>query len=274
MILQYIHWNPSPEIFSLGPISVRWYGLLFATGFLCGYFILKKIFTKEQVPLTVLDKLMTFLFVATVLGARLGHCLFYDPQFYLGNPLEILKIWEGGLASHGAAIGIIIALIIFSYRTCMPFLWYLDRIVIGGALAGSFIRFGNLMNSEIFGKVTDLPWGFYFLANHNPAIANAPRHPTQIYEALAYLFIAIFLYVYYFKYFPKFKDGQLFGMFLILVFGFRMLIENLKMSQESFENDLILNMGQALSIPFVLGGVILLIYINYYRHKKDEAPPQ
>lgn len=273
MILQYIHWNPNPEIFSLGPISVRWYGLLFAGGFLCGYLILKKIFTKEQVPLTVLDKLMTSLFIATVLGARLGHCLFYDPQFYLGDPVEILKIWEGGLASHGAAIGIIIALIIFSYRTSMPFLWYLDRIVIGGALTGSFIRFGNLMNSEIIGKITDLPWGFYFLASHDPNIASVPRHPTQIYESLAYLLIAIFLYIYYFKKYPKFKDGQLLGMFLILVFGFRMLIENFKVAQESFENDLILNMGQALSIPFVLGGVILLIYINY-RHKKQKAPSQ
>jgi len=283
MLLQYIHWNPNPEIFrtgtfelfnyTLGPIAVRWYGLLFATGFLCGYFILKKIFTKEQVPLTVLDKLMTFLFLATVVGARLGHCLFYDPQFYLSHPLEILKIWEGGLASHGAAIGIIIALIIFSYRTCMPFLWYLDRIVIGGALTGAFIRFGNLMNSEIVGKATDLPWGFYFDASHNPSIANIPRHPTQIYESLAYLLIAVFLYIYYFKKFPKFKDGQLFGMFLILVFGFRMLIENLKEVQENFEKDLVLNMGQTLSIPFVLGGVFLLIYIHF-RHKKQSAPPQ
>ncbi len=273
MLLQFIHWNPNPEIFSLDPLSIRWYGLLFATGFICGFYILKVIFKKEQVPQTVLEKLMTYLFISTVIGARLGHCLFYDPQYYLGNPIEILKIWEGGLASHGAAIGIIVALIIFAHRTSMPFLWYLDRIVIGGALAGFFIRFGNLMNSEIIGKVTDLPWGFYFLASHNYRIAEVPRHPTQIYEALAYLLIAVFLFIYYFKRFPKFKDGQLFGMFLILVFLFRIFIEFFKEPQVGFENDLILNMGQSLSIPFVLAGVFLLIYIRY-KHKKQKAPLQ
>lgn len=270
MFLHFIHWNPDPEIFSVGPVSIRWYGLLFASGFVCGYFILKKIFKKEQVPLTVLDKLMTYLFIATVIGARLGHCFFYDPAFYLGNPIEILKIWEGGLASHGAAIGIIVALIIFSWRTSMPFLWYLDRIVIGAALAGTFIRTGNLMNSEIVGKATDLPWGFYFLGSLNPRVAEIARHPTQIYEALAYLLIAVILYVYYFKKYPNFRDGQLFGMFLILVFGFRILVEIWKEPQVTFENNLILNMGQSLSIPFILFGLFLLFYINY-RHKKKIA---
>ena len=270
MLLQFIHWNPNPEIFSLGPISVRWYGLLFATGFVCGYYILKVIFKKEQVPLKVLDTLMTYLFVSTVIGARLGHCLFYDPVYYLSNPIEILKIWEGGLASHGAAIGIIVALIIYSWRTSMPFLWYLDRIVIGGALAGAFIRFGNLMNSEIVGKATDLSWGFFFHASHDYRIAEVPRHPTQIYESLIYLLIAGFLFIYYFKRFPKFRDGQLFGMFLILVFGFRILIEFLKEPQVGFENEMTLNMGQVLSIPFVLFGLLLLIYINY-KHKKEKS---
>lgn len=273
MLLQFIHWNPNPEIFSVGPLSIRWYGLLFASGFLCGYFILKIIFKKEQVPQSVLDKLMTYLFISTVIGARLGHCLFYDPHYYLSNPIEILKIWEGGLASHGAALGIITALVIFAWKTSMPFLWYLDRIVIGGAIAGAFIRIGNLMNSEIIGKATDFSWGFYFLANPNPRIAEVPRHPTQIYEALAYLLIGIFLYMYYRKRFPKFKDGQLFGMFLILVFSFRILVELVKEPQVGFENNMILNMGQVLSIPFILTGIILLIYINL-KYKKQQTPSE
>lgn len=263
MLLQYINWNPNPEIFSVGPLSIRWYGLLFATGFLCGYYILKIIFKREQIPLNILDKLIMYIFISTVIGARLGHCLFYDPHYYLNHPVEILKIWEGGLASHGAAIGIIIALIIFSYKTKMSFLWYFDRIVIGGALTGAFIRIGNLMNSEIVGKITDLPWGFYFLANNDYNIGSVPRHPTQIYEAITYLLITVFLYMYYHKRYPKFKDGQIFGMFLILIFGFRIMIEFLKESQVTFENNLILNMGQSLSIPFVLAGIILLLKAKY-----------
>lgn len=262
MNLLYINWNPNPEIFSIGPISVRWYGLLFAAGFFVGYFIMLRIFKKEQIPQSVLEKLTTYMFVSTVIGARLGHCFFYDPSYYLSNPIEIFKIWEGGLASHGAAIGIIIALIILSRKTSMPVLWYLDRIVIVVALAGMFIHLGNLMNSEIVGTQTDLPWGFYFLRNYDPEISQVPRHPSQLYEALSYLFIFAFLLIYYYKRFPKFRDGQLFGMFLILVFGARFLIEYVKEVQVNFEESLILNMGQTLSIPFVLLGTAILFYIN------------
>ena len=265
MELLFINWKPNPEIFHIGSISIRWYSLLFAMGFFVGYYIMKSIFKKEQIPLQVLEKLTTYMFVATVIGARLGHCLFYDPSYYLSNPIEILKVWEGGLASHGAAIGIILALMILSRKTSMPVLWYLDRIVIVTALAGMFIRLGNLMNSEIVGKVTDLQWGFYFLSNPDPAISQVPRHPTQIYEALAYLLIFVILYIYYKKRYPKFKDGQLFGMFLILVFGARFAIEYLKEVQVNFEESLILNMGQALSIPFILFGALIILFINRKR---------
>jgi prolipoprotein diacylglyceryl transferase len=268
MSLLYINWNPSPEIFSIGPITVRWYGLLFAMGFFVGYFIMQRIFKKEQIPQSVLDKLTTYMFAATVIGARLGHCLFYDPAYYLSNPIEIIKIWEGGLASHGAGVGIIIALLILARKTSMPVLWYLDRIVIVTALAGMFIRTGNLINSEIIGKATELSWGFYFRRSHDPAISQIARHPAQIYEALSYLLIFGILMIYYNKRYPKFRDGQLFAMFLILVFGARFFIEYVKEVQVQFEEGLQLNMGQILSIPFVTLGIVLLIYINR-KHKKE-----
>ncbi len=267
MELLYINWNPNPTFIDLGFWEIRWYGLLFAVGFILGYFVLKRIFRKEQIPLTVLEKLMTYLFIATVIGARLGHCLFYDPQYYLSHPIEILMIWEGGLASHGAAIGILIALLIFVRKTSMPLLWYLDRIAIGAALTGAFIRTGNLINSEIIGKPTELAWGFYFKSIPNVQISGVPRHPTQIYEALTYLLIFVILQLFYNKKFPKFKDGQIFGMFLILVFAFRFLVEYVKEPQVRFENHLILNMGQTLSIPFILLGTGLLYYIHYKNKK-------
>ncbi len=170
MFISYIVWNVDPMIFSVpdsvpifGGFGVRWYGLLFALGFVMGYIILKKIFTYEKVPIKVLDDLATYTIIFTIIGARLGHCLFYEPDYYLSNPVDILKIWEGGLASHGAAIGILAGLYLFSIRFKRPYLWILDRLVIVVALAGFLIRTGNLMNSEIFGNETTLPWGFIFV---------------------------------------------------------------------------------------------------------------
>lgn len=267
MILQFIHWNPDPTIFSLGPLSVRWYGLLFASSFVFGYYMIFKIFKKEGIPLPLLDKLTTFMVVATVAGARLGHCLFYEPEVYLSHPLRILKIWEGGLASHGAAIGIIIALYYFSKQTKKPVLWVMDRIVLTVALAGFFIRMGNLMNSEIIGKITDVPWAFYFSNPYDPSVGMGPRHPAQLYEALAYLSIFIFLITYYYKRFEKLILGELVSFFLILVFGVRFFIEFVKEDQVGFEAGMSLNMGQLLSIPFVLIGCITL-FIQYKRAKK------
>lgn len=275
MILQYVVWNVSPEIFTfpdwlplLGGRGVRWYGALFAASFVVGYYIMQKVFKRENISIEVLDKLSTYMLIATVVGARLGHCLFYEPAYYLAHPLEILKVWEGGLASHGAAIGIIIALVIFSRKQQKTFYWTIDRIVIVVALAGFFIRMGNLMNSEIFGHATTLPWGFQFVRYHDPALNGDPRHPTQIYEALIYLATFFTLYYSYFKKgMGEKQPGFLFAIFLVAVFGSRLLVEFLKEPQVGFEANMVLNMGQILSIPLILAG----IYIWYSGWKKNHA---
>jgi prolipoprotein diacylglyceryl transferase len=220
----------------------------------------KDIFKKEAVPLKLLDTLATYLVVATIVGARLGHCLFYEPSYYLSNPLEILKVWEGGLASHGGTIGVLIALWLFARRYNLGYLWILDRIAIPTALAAFFIRMGNLMNSEIFGKPTDLPWGFRFVNAYDPLMTAEPRHPTQIYEGLAYILTFVILMWLYYKKRKQLKDGFFVGLFLILVFASRFLIEFLKEPQVGFESSMTLNMGQWLSIPFIVGGFAIIIY--------------
>jgi len=256
MILQFIQWNISPTIFSLGPISVRWYGLLFAMSFVVGYFIMLRIFQKENLPEALLDKLSMYMLIATVVGARLGHVLFYEPAAYLAHPLDILKIWQGGLASHGAAIGIPLALYLFSRKTHHPFFWVIDRIVIVVALSGFFIRTGNLFNSEIYGNITNLPWGFIF----ERAGETLPHHPTQIYEGLSYLGIFFFLLWFYYKKDGKPRPGLLFGFFLIGVFGFRFIVEFIKEPQVAFESSMTLNMGQLLSIPLIIAGIVILAW--------------
>ena len=257
-MLAYINWNISPEIFSLSFLTLRWYGLLFAAGFVVGYRIMEWIFKLENINIKLLDSLTMTMVFSTVIGARLGHCLFYQPEYYLTHPIDILKVWEGGLASHGAGIGIIIGLLIFVKRfPQIKYLWILDRIVLTIALAGFFIRMGNLMNSEIYGLPTSVPWAFVF-----ENIDNIPRHPTQIYEALSYLAIFIFLFNMYRKRKAEIKEGKLFGYFLILVFGARFIIEALKENQVAFESILPINMGQILSIPFVLVGIYFVFIYN------------
>jgi len=255
--LSYIHWNVSPEIFNIGGLAIRWYGLLFASSFIFGYIIMLRFFKKEGVEVDKLDTLTTYMVIGTVVGARLGHCLFYEPAYYLSHPVKILEVWEGGLASHGAAIGIMLAIWIFGVRNKLTFLWTIDRVVITVGLAGMFIRMGNLMNSEIFGHVTSLPWGFYFM-RAAPAEAMDPRHPTQIYEALCYLAIFFILWRLYYVKKGKPEEGLIFGLFLILVFGVRFFIEFLKEPQVGFEQGMLLNMGQLLSIPLILLGAFLV----------------
>lgn len=254
MILYYIHWNVKPEIFTIGDWGPRWYGLLFAASFIFGYYIMQKFFKKEQVDQTVLDSLTVYMFLGTLIGARLGHCLFYEPGYYLSNPIKILMVWQGGLASHGAAIGIITALYLFSKKHKKPFLWIIDKVAVVVALAGFFIRMGNLMNSEIYGHVTQLPWGFIF-ERRNEIL---PKHPTQIYEALSYLAIFIVLYTLYNRKGQTLKPGFIFGLFLIGVFTARFLIEFVKENQVGFESGMPLNMGQLLSIPLILIGIGVL----------------
>ncbi len=267
MTLQYIVWNVQPEIFSIaddvwlvGGLAVRWYGLLFASSFIFGYILMQKLFKNEGIPIKVLDELSTYMIIFTVLGARLGHCLFYEPAYYLANPMEILMVWEGGLASHGAAVGILIGLYVFSRKQKKPYIWILDRIVIVVALAGFFIRTGNLMNSEIFGDITTLPWGFYFKNYYDPSYGTDPRHPTQIYEALSYLAIFLFLFRYYWSRKGVMKPGMIFGYFLTFLWSVRFFIEFIKVPQVGFEESMTLNMGQWLSIPFVIAGLLILYW--------------
>lgn len=249
-----VEWSVSPEIFSIGFISIRWYSLMFMLSFLIGIFIFKWIYKIENKPERDLDELLLYMLVATIVGARLGHCLFYDPGYYLSNPVKILKVWEGGLASHGAAIGILLALYIFVNRKKnYSYLWLVDRIVITVALAGFFIRLGNLFNSEILGKPAELPWSFIFTR-----VDNIPRHPTQLYEAFAYLIIFNILFSIYKKKKAATEHGLLLGLFLIGIFGFRIVVEFFKENQSAFEAGMLLNMGQLLSIPLVIIGIILV----------------
>ena len=257
MILDFIRWNINPEIFPNDYIHIRWYGLLFASSFYFGYILFTRFFKLENVKIEVLDRLTIYMAIGTVVGARLGHCLFYEPQDYLSNPIEILKIWHGGLASHGAAIGILIALYLFARKEKRTYFWIVDRIVIVVALSGFLIRTGNLMNSEIYGRETTLPWGFIF----ERVGENLPKHPTQIYEALSYLFIFFLLYKLYYRSKGKPREGLLFALFLILIFAMRFLIEFIKNPQVKFEESMALDMGQWLSIPFVLAGFVILYFI-------------
>lgn len=262
MLLNYIKWDVDPEIFKIGFLSIRYYGLLFASSFFFGYIIMQKIFKREGLTNELLDKLTVYMAIGTVLGARLGHCLFYQPDFYLSNPIEILKIWRGGLASHGAAVGILVSLYYFARKNKKPYIWILDRIVIVVALAGFFIRMGNLMNSEIYGNATNLPWGFIFVRDGQ----EIAKHPTQIYEALSYLIIFVVLFRIYNKNGENVRPGLIFSIFLISLFAIRFLIEFIKEDQVGFEAGMSLNMGQWLSIPFVLMGIFLL-----YRSFKTKA---
>ncbi len=275
MLLYSITWDVDPWLIKFGNnFGIRWYGLLFACAFLFGYLIFQKFFKKEGFSTELLDQLTLYVALGTVLGARLGHCLFYDASYYLKNPLEIFAIWRGGLASHGAAIGILIALFLYIKKYKISFLWLIDRISVVTALGGAFIRIGNLMNSEIYGKPTTLPWGFRFVKDHSrinfydPVTGallgkHLPCHPTQLYEAISYLIIFVILFYIIRKYGNKIKNGLIFSIFLITLFTARFFIEYLKYEQSEFEiemiNNLNMNMGQLLSLPFIALGIILLI---------------
>lgn len=257
-----IRWDISPEIFSIGPLHIRWYGLLFALAFVLGYQILSWVFKVEGKSQKKLESLTIILIIATVVGARLGHCFFYNPSYYFRNPLEILAVWEGGLASHGAALGILAALWIFAIRNKdLSIYWLMDRIAIPVALAAAFVRIGNFFNSEIVGKATDVPWAFLFVRNQQFAEL-VPRHPTQLYEAIAYISIFILLFFIYKKYKANTPSGLLSGLFLVLLFSARFFIEFFKEFQAAFESNLPLDMGQLLSLPMIAIGISLLAKVK------------
>lgn len=271
--IKYLVWNIDPVIVQFGSFGLRWYSLLFAGSFILGYLILKKIFEEEKIPIEYLDKLLIYSVLGTVIGARFGHCLFYEGDYYLSHPLDIIKPWTGtwgenavfgyqGLASHGAAIGILGALALFAHNTKLRFLWTIDRVVFAVALSAGFIRLGNLMNSEIIGAETHVAWAFIF-----KRIDLIPRHPSQLYEAAAYLSVFAFIYFFYQKNKGKLFDGQIFSLFLILAFPLRFMLEFFKENQESFENEMTFNLGQMLSIPFFLIGVVLYFVLKKYPPK-------
>jgi phosphatidylglycerol---prolipoprotein diacylglyceryl transferase len=258
----FVHWHVNPVLFHIGGLQIRWYSLLFVSGFVIGWYLFRWFFRREKVSEKLMDPLLYTLLIATIVGARLGHCLFYQPDYYLGSWQgfwEIFMPWKGGLASHGGAIALLLAMWWYSNhygkKNGFDFLWIMDRLCITVAFAGCMIRLGNLFNSEIYGDVTTLPWGFIFDLRGE----TEPKHPTQIYEALSYLILGLILvWVYKYK-LDKVYRGFFFGAFLVGCFGMRFLIEFIKEPQVGFEEGMALNMGQLLSIPFIIVGIAILI---------------
>ncbi len=258
-----VNWNIDPVIFHLGGIELRWYSVLFVSGFILGWYIMRSFFRREKINESLLDPMLYMLLICTIVGARLGHCLFYQPDYYLGSWQgfwEIFMPWKGGLASHGGTIAILLGIWWYARKygrkNDFDYVWVLDHLVIPVAFAACFIRLGNLFNSEIYGGPTSLPWGFVFQRNGE----TVPCHPTQLYEGGTYLLLGIVLMWLYWKKLDKLYRGTFVGLFLIVCFGSRFLIEFVKNPQVEFEQDMVLNMGQLLSIPFVLLGIGFLVY--------------
>lgn len=291
----YVVWDADPILFQIGERGIRWYGFLLAIGFLLGYLIVSKVMKKEGHQQNNIDKLAIYVIIGVVVGLRLGHCLFYNPGYYLSNPIEILKVWEGGLASHGGAAGILLAVWLYSRKYNIKFLAMLDRIALIVPLAGGMVRLGNLMNSEIFGVPTSLPWGFKFMKNRDdlqPAIDAAtghcdtmdfnclaefwtPRHPTQLYEAIFYFIMFISFYFIFKKFIQKWKEGTFLGWFITILFAFRFVIEYTKVHQVEFDGwTSAIRMGQILSIPFILLGLALMARGYGWFKKKSPVPEE
>lgn len=261
-MLDFITWNVSPFLYD-GFIQIRWYSLAFMIGFIIGYEIEARIYKHEGAPERWLSILLLWTVAGTIIGARLGHVFFYEWDVYSQDPIKILYVWQGGLASHGGTIGIIIGVICYSiFTTKRNPIWTFDRLVIPIALVGGLIRLGNLMNSEIFGHATGLPWGFKFIRSYewHQMYEGLACHPTQIYEALCYFALFALLMWMYWKKNAERRPGLIFGVFFIGIFLPRFLIEFIKNDQVAFEASMTLNMGQWLSVPFILAGIGLIIY--------------
>ena len=266
-LFSYILWNVDSDIFVIPYLNhpVRWYGLSWALGFLLGQQLMYFIYKRDGRTAQEVDTLTIYIIIATVVGARLGHVLFYDPIEFFNDPIRIFAIWEGGLASHGAGLGLFIALYFFARKAKVNYLWIVDRLAIITALTGGLIRLGNLMNSEMVGLPTTLPWGFVFTQ-----IDDLPRHPAQLYEAIYCFLLFIFLFRTWYKYGNELRDGFLTGWFLIILFSLRFVDEFFKINQVSFEDDMMLNMGQILSIPFVIIGIVILFVSKRRRREKND----
>ena len=275
-LLSYIVWNPDLEAFHLGPISVRWYGLMWLIGFALGYFIVKRLYKEQKIKDELFDPLFIYCFFGILIGARLGHCIFYQPQDFLTSWKGIVEMifpiligndgsWLGqtfgfyiigyaGLASHGGTLGLMIALWLYVRKTKLSIWTVLDNIAIATGSMACCIRLGNLMNSEIIGKITDVPWAFIF-----ERVDKVPRHPGQLYEAIAYAILFCIMWVLHKKMPQKIGTGWYFGFCLTYIFTFRFFIEYTKEIQEAFEASLPIDMGQILSIPFIILGVYCMI---------------
>jgi len=262
-MLSYITWNPDGTLLDLGFYQLRWYSVLFGLGFVLGYQLVKARFKKFDLDIKLLDNLAVYLIVGTIIGARLAHCFFYDWAYFSQHPLEIILPFKfsptfefvgfRGLASHGGGLGVVLAIILYARRYKINTLWLLDTIAFTVPLAGAFIRLGNLMNSEIIGSVTKVPWAFIFVG-----VSTQPRHPAQLYETLAYLLIFAFLYWLKDRRFNK--PGYLLGLTFLLIFIARFLIEFVKANQVAFESNMTLNMGQWLSFPYMLIGILIILW--------------
>lgn len=260
-MLNFITWDFNPVLLSW-PIELRWYSLMFAIGFWLGMIVVGRMMRREGAPERWLSILLLWVALGTVVGARLGHVFFYEWDYYSQHPIEILYTWHGGLASHGGAIGVIVAVLLFSLLTSKRSpLWTFDRLVVATAMVAGLIRLGNLFNSEIFGHATTLPWGFMFVNSRewHSLYEGQACHPTQLYEAFCYFALFAVLMWMYWRRNSGERPGLLFGTFLIGVFSARFLIEFVKNNQVDFEQDMLLNMGQCLSIPFILAGVFFVV---------------
>ncbi len=270
-----IHWNVDPVIINIGSFGLRWYSLGFLVAFLLGYYIIERMFKQENVREDYLGSLFLYIFLAILIGARLGHCLFYEPDYFLTSEHWVEIVWPfqngrftgfQGLASHGAAIGILVGLWLYQRKYGLNLWWFLDRLVVVVALGGAFVRLGNLFNSEIYGVETSLPWGFVFERNGE----TVPKHPTQLYESLSYFLIFGVSIWYYIRKKGHFKTGTIFGWWLVALFGVRLLIEFVKNDQVDFEAGMVLNMGQLLSLPFIIGGFTIAWLA--YKEKLPQGP--
>lgn len=267
-MLNVVTWTVDPILVEIGSVKIGWYGVFFAFGLIVfGTMIINRMWKNEGLPESWLNSLVLYVLIAVVVGARLGHCLFYQPEYYLAHPIEIFKTWNGGLASHGGVIGIIIAMYFYSRKvTKRSMLWIFDRLTVPTGLVAAFIRFGNLMNHEIYGHPTDLPWAFRFIENIGAwrkgaePIFSAPSHPTQLYEGIWYLITFALAMWLYWKKDCRNREGLIFGVTMVMIFLARFLIEFVKNDQVAFEANMSLNMGQWLSIPFIFIGIASIVY--------------
>ena len=253
--MEYFVWNADPVLLNIGPLQLYWYGLLFVGSFVVGSWILKWIYLREGKDPEVLESLFIYIIVGAAVGARLVHCFFYDPSYYLAHPMKIFAVWEGGLASHGGVMGVFLATWIFSKKYKESFIWLISRLTIPAALSGAAIRIGNFMNSEIVGQPTDVPWAIVF-----QRLDNIPRHPSQLYEALAYFIIFILLLTIYKKIKSSFATKLLTPLWFVSIFTVRFFLEFVKTKQAAYNVDQVLTTGQWLSLPFIILGLVGLVW--------------